>query len=136
MRQTTPRKLFVSSLSHNVTYRMLKLYVNSRIGPNYSLTKSKNKGKNKFCYAIIEVYTKEDYQELLEKPFVLRGKLSQVREWLDESQRRSKLNDKITRRVYFWNSEFQKSSLDEKDLEYAFRCYGAVEEVFIKRMKL
>jgi hypothetical protein len=59
-----------------------------------------------------------------------------VREWLDENQRKKRLTNKISRRVYFWNSTFQSSELHESDLEYAFRYYGVVEEVFIKRMKL
>jgi hypothetical protein len=81
--QPTALKVFVSPLSHSVTYRLLKNYISNRIGADYKLQKSKNKGKNKYCHAIIEVFNRKHYNDLLHQPFIINDKVAQVKEWLD-----------------------------------------------------
>lgn len=47
------KKVFIGPVLKSISQRMLRDYLSTRIGSNFVLSMSKNKGKSKFCHAIL-----------------------------------------------------------------------------------
>lgn len=127
--------VFIGPLAHNCTYKVLKNYLNSIID-KYELLKSKNKGKNKNCHAILKLPNEQDYLRMMIYEHNIMGKKANVKDYLrtnTQTEQQSLYTNQIDRRVYFWNLEFLESSLTENDLQETFSKYGEVKQVYFNK---
>ena len=109
--------LFLGPLTNNTTYKILKDYFQSKIGAQreFEVFKSKNKGKNKNCFALIRVFSDLDYTRLIVTPHVILGKQTRCKDFVlsssdagssGERVGSESSSDSLQKRVYFWNYEF------------------------------
>ena len=79
--------VFLGPLTNNTTYKILKDYFLKKIGTekDYEMFKSKNKGKNKNCFALIRVYSDLDYTRLLISSHSILGKQAKCKDFVPSS---------------------------------------------------
>lgn len=134
--------VFLGPLTNNTTYKILKDYFQSKIGTQeeFEIFKSKNKGKNKNCFALIRVFSDLDYTRLLVTSHVILEKQARCKDFVQSSSNpgssgegmvSESSSDSLQKRVYFWNYEFQSSSYltPPRIAEYLSARFGEVEEV-------
>ena len=120
--------VFISNLSLDVKFERLQSYLDSRFG-GALLSKSKNRGKNRFGHAIVALRSKPDYDAILAEPFVVDGCVCETSPYIDQAERQRIADGKIFKRVYINNVP---EDITKPDLLSLFEQYGECEDLYLK----
>ena len=106
------RIVFVGPLTNNTTYKILKDHFHEKLGDlgDHEIFKSKNKGKNKNCFALVKVSSDLDYTRLLVTSHNILGRQVRTKDFVQNSLENcpnpnsvspDESPDSLMRRVYF-----------------------------------
>lgn len=126
--KTPVYSVFVSNLTQDLKFHRLLSYLGSRF-IDYKISKSKNRGKNRFTHAILTLYSKSDYEKVLSEPFVVDNCTCEVSPYIDEAERQKIAQNKMSRRVYINNLA---DDITRDELADVYGQYGEFEELYLK----
>lgn len=133
--------ILLGPLAHNCTYKIIKGYLTEIGIREFLVYKSKNKGKNKNCFAMIKFYKDHEYVRVMSLTHFLMGKRAYCKDLLrtdvDLTMTKKELfgeADYLQRRVYFYNPQFERSCLALEQITSTMSIFGLVQEAIIEQV--
>lgn len=122
--------VFISNLSHDIQLASLQSYVALRFNGS-KLKQNSIKAKNKFRSAVLMLKSKDDYDRILNEPFLVNHLPCTVSPYIDEARRLEQMESKVARRVFL---NHLPEDVTKEELAPVYAAFGEYQELYLKEV--